>query len=248
MSWSKEQIENHKKACDLLYQIMHNAFEYIGKNKEITEYQIQQFILNEFKRNKMKIDRSNPFPIVAFDQNSAIPHYFPAKKSKKLKPNTFILIDIWARLARSKAPFADITWLAHYGKSVPKEVLKIFKKTIGVRDNTINFIKSNLKKRILPIGKEVDLSAIKFISKEVHKDAILHRTGHSIGTLSPHGVPGHLSIKNNNRLEKNLGYTIEPGIYLKNKFGMRSEINFYIDEKLKMNITTKMQKELIIIK
>jgi Xaa-Pro aminopeptidase len=170
------------------------------------------------------------------------------KKSKKLKPGSFILIDIWARLAKNKAPFSDITWLAYCGKKAPKEISSIFKKTIGARDNAINFIKFSLKKKKLPIGREIDLSAMKFISEEVHKDAVLHRTGHSIGTLSPHGIPGHLSIKNENSLEKNLGYTIEPGIYLKNKFGMRSEINFYIDERLRINITTKMQTELVIIK
>jgi Xaa-Pro aminopeptidase len=42
-----------------------------------------------------------------------------------------------------------------------------------------------------------------------------------------------------------VGYTIEPGIYLKNKFGVRSEIDFYINEKNRVVITTKVQREIL---
>ncbi|MEK6887140.1 MAG: M24 family metallopeptidase, partial [Nanoarchaeota archaeon] len=53
--------------------------------------------------------------------------------------------------------------------------------------------------------------------------------------------------KNKTPLKINMLYTIEPGIYFKNKYGIRSEIDFYINNKRKVIITTKVQKKLIII-
>jgi Xaa-Pro aminopeptidase len=101
----------------------------------------------------------------------------------------------------------------------------------------------------MPTGFEVDKVARDYIKEKGFDDNFLHGLGHPLGFTNPHGAGVRLSPKKvrANRcspLQKMVGYTIEPGIYLKNKFGLRSEIDFYIDEKNKVVITTKIQKKI----
>ena len=50
---------------------------------------------------------------------------------------------------------------------------------------------------------------------------------------------------NNSPILVNQGYTIEPGIYIKGEFGVRSEIDFYIDKSGKVVVTTGLEKNII---
>ena len=243
--WSQLKIKNHLIACELLDPIKDSAFDFIRKNKNTTEYVVQQFILEEFKKNNLSVIRPHTDMIVGFNENSASPHYFPKKDSKKLIPNTLILIDIWARLKQKNSPFSDITWMAYYGKDIPEEVKEVWNIVKDARDFSIKFIEEQLKQGRFPTGKEIDDIARKVIMDAGYKESILHTTGHSIGLHSPHGTQKGLSQKNASPIVKNLGYTIEPGIYLKNKFGIRSEIDFYINNDNQVVITTPIQKELI---
>ena len=59
--------------------------------------------------------------------------------------------------------------------------------------------------------------------------------------------PRRIYPKNHRPIKINIGYTIEPGVYLAGKFGARSEINFYIDKNWQLVITTPVQKKLDLI-
>lgn len=245
MRWTKEQLQNHIKAAALLEKIKNETFQYLSQNPKITEYELQQFILKKFKENKLKPDKHPP--IVAFGSSAAAPHYYPSRKSRRLKPNTLVLIDIWARLTKRNAPFADITWMGFYGKRAPIKFTRAFKTVIRARNNCLKFIETQLRLGKMPTGKEVDQVACNILAKAGYKKNILHRTGHSIGFQGPHGREGHLSLKNEEPLLINIGYTIEPGLYLKREFGIRSEINFYINKSRQIVLTTPVQKKLIVI-
>lgn len=248
MAWSQLEIENHLKACELLNQVKNSAFEFIRDNPNTDEYEVQQFIHKLFKKNNLVALEPHNRMIVAFDKSSSNPHYIPAKEnSKKLKPNTLILIDIWARLNKKKAPFSDITWIAYYGKEIPEEIKKVWDTVRNARNCSLEFISERLKKGIFPTGKQIDDIAVKIISNASYRDNILHNTGHSIGFNSPHGKENGLSQKNNDPIVIGLGYTNEPGIYMKGKFGIRSEIDFYIDKNNKIIITTPIQEEIFLI-
>jgi Xaa-Pro dipeptidase len=244
--WTKEQIDYHKQAAKNLDKIKDLTFNYIKRNSEITEYEIQQFILKKIEECSMQID--NDPPIVAFDEDSATPEFYPKKESRRLKPNTFILIDLWAKLKKKDAPFADITWVAYYGKNIPEEIKKIFNLAIDARENTLRFINDNLKNKKLPIGKEADGACSSIIINAGYKENILHNTGHSLGIIDDHGPEKNsLNKTAETELSMNLGYTIEPGIYLRGKFGVRIEMDFYIDKNYNLIITTPLQKEIVII-
>jgi Xaa-Pro aminopeptidase len=241
--WSKTQIKSHIEVALLLDKIKDEVFEYIGINKKVSEKQVQEFILKRFDENNIKSDKDSP--IVAFNENSSKPHYFPSNNSKTLETGSLILIDLWAKFKNSDGPVADITWVAYYGNNIPKKIQNVFNVVLRARDSSLNFIKQEIKEGKMPIGKDVDKVTRDIINKEGFEGKFLHGTGHSIGTSSPHGNRSNLNIKGKKALLINLGYTIEPGIYLENEFGIRSEIDFYINEKKEVVVTTPIQNKII---
>jgi Xaa-Pro aminopeptidase len=242
MSWNKIQISQHKKTAEILGEIIKQAAEFIKSNPGITDVAIRQFIKKQYKKYHLKSDKQKS--IVAFGKNTSQVHYY-AEQPQKLKKGDLIMIDIWARLEKIGAPFADITWMMYYGRKLPREQADAFRMVVQARDGAANFIKRNLKKKIVPTGKEIDTVARIYLDKHGHGEKFLHGTGHSLGLTSPHGIKTRINRKGRQPLPFNVGYTIEPGIYFKNKFGLRSEINFYIDENYKLIITTKVQNKII---
>ncbi len=241
MKWTEEQIKEHIKVAKVLEKTAKEAFDYIKHGGDAYEYDVAQFILKQFKKYKIKTDRP---PIVAFRQNTSFVHYYPSQYSRKIKAESLIMIDLWGRLNKKGAPFADITVMGYYGKKIPAEVIKVFNVVKQARDKAVSYLKKSLKKGKMPTGFEVDKVARDYIKKEGYGDNFLHGLGHSLGFTAPHGTGVRLNRKNKKLFSKMVGYTIEPGIYLKNKFGARSEIDFYVDERNRVVITTKVQREI----
>lgn len=241
--WKKIEITNHKKAAVLLNKAMRLVFQYIRDNHEVTEFTLQQFILQKYLELGLVTD--NYLPIVAFRENSAEVHYYPNKKSKRLKDNSLILIDVWAKLKTANSPFADITWMAFLGKNIPSEIQHIFDLVIDVREQLISFLKNKLAKGVIPTGREINELTKSLMAKLDYNNKVNLYTGHCLGNYSAHGNKKNINKYNNSSLLPNVGYTIEPGIYIKNKFGIRSEIDFYITKKLDLIITNEQQKEIV---
>lgn len=243
--WSTGQLALRQKASDLLIEIKDKAFAYIAASQIVNEYEVQQFILNEFRMNNLAIDKDPP--IVAFGENTAFPHYFPMKETaRQLIPGGPIMIDIWSKLNNKEAPFADITWMGYYGQP-SRRFQDIYDRVTEARDTALWFLEERLQAGEIPTGREVDNVARNSIERAGFGYAFTHSTGHSIGLTSPHGIWGHIRRTNTQPLFTNLGYTIEPGIYLPGEFGIRSEINFYITDDLKLIRGTIAQKDLCIV-
>ena len=242
MTWSPEQIEKHKKAVKLLHVIVLETFDHIARNRDVTEYTAQNFILGRYEHYGLVSDRP---PIVAFRENTAIIHHFPNKRSKKIEPESPVLIDVWARLKTPNSPFADITRMGYYGKKIPKRFEEIFRIVVRSRDACVRLIRENLKLGTIVTGIEAHATADRVLVMAGFSSQ--HGTGHSIGFRSPHGSFEPLNRRGKKSLETNLGYTIEPGIYVPGELGARSEIDFYIDEGMVMRITGKVQREIVLI-
>ena len=242
MSWSKKQIKQHKQAAEALNKIIYEVAGHIKDNPETTDVAIRQFIKQQYKKYNLISDKQKS--IVAFGKNTSQVHFY-AEEPRKLKPGDLIMIDIWSRLAETSAPFADITWMLYYGRTMPKQTADAFKMVIQARDKAIKYLQNNLKNKIVPTGKDIDAIARNYLESRGHGDKFLHGTGHSLGFISPHGRRIRISRKGKQPLPLNVGYTIEPGIYFKDKFGIRSEIDFYINENYKLIITSKVQNKII---
>lgn len=240
--WTDLQIQQHKKAATLLDKIMQQTFNYLREYADhLTEFEVQNYFVKKFNSNNLI---THDRPIVAFGKNTQHVHYFPNERSAaKLIPKSLIMIDIWARLNEPQVPFADITWVGYFGNNHDQKKLKNFQLVLQARNEAIKYLKDCLIKKYLPTGQEVDKIARDFLMRHSLADNFLHGLGHPLGFVSAHGRKGvYLKpSKSCKHLEINIGYTIEPGIYFEKDYGMRSEINFYIDENYELNITTPPQ-------
>jgi Xaa-Pro aminopeptidase len=226
----------------LLNIVIQTAFLYVKNNKNVSEYDVQQFILNKFKEFNLQTDKD--LPIVAFRENTSVVHYYPKKNSKTLTKNSLILIDVWAKIKNSKAPFADITKMAYCG-NISKEVQNNFNLVIKAREQVLSYINSQLRNKVIPSGRDISLVVSRFMESNGFHDKVNLYVGHCLGTFSSHGKYKNINKYNKNPLLKKLGYTLEPGIYIKNHFGIRSEIDFYIDENYSLILNNDRQNKII---
>jgi Xaa-Pro dipeptidase len=158
-----------------------------------------------------------PFkPIVASGPNSALPHATPT--DRKLKNGDLLIID-WG--ATVNGYISDITRTFAIGE-IDTELEEIH--TIVQRSNAAG------REAIQP---DVPCEVIDQASRSVIDNAgygpfFIHRTGHGIG-LEAHEHPnireGNLQI-----LTPGMTFTVEPGIYLPDRGGVRVEDNVIVTE------------------
>ena len=243
-SWTTQQIRQHREAARQLCEIKDETFKIMRKNPAISEHEVAGFILDEFKKRNLKTDPD--IPIVAFRENTSFVHYFPKRGAdKKLKPESLIMLDIWARVDEKGAPFADITWMAWHGGDIPADIQKGFRAVITSRDNGLGYIEDVLKREFRVKNSKLARAMNGVVLSSGMQDFIPHGFGHSLGTTTCHGRRGRFLEGSKSFVQENIAYTIEPGIYVENKFGFRSEIDFYVDENNRLNITTEVQREIV---
>ncbi len=233
-AWGDEQLAMHDEAARGLYKIVHEAFAEIGRRIgegiPTTEYDMQQFIVGRFADHGM-ITRDPP--ICAVNANSAMPHYEPTRdKHSPINKDDFVLIDLWAKLDRPNSVYADITWTSFVGESIPEEVNKVFTVVRDARDAATDFVKDAFAEGRTIYGWEVDDVCRAVIESAGYGKYFIHRTGHNIHT-EVHGNGANinnLETKDQRVLIPRTCFSIEPGIYLEGRFGVRSEIDVYVDE------------------
>ena len=243
-----ESIKNHKLANKKLNLIRDRAIKFIRKNiNKVSEQDVCNFILSEFKRENMITD-DLPSHFVVVNEHTDDTHWDydePIKNPKIIKNNNLIMIDIWAKLKGKSSPFADITWMFYSGKRIPKEIEETLKKVIAARVVALNFIKKELKNKRFPVTNEIDKAVRDYFSKFKLGKFFTHKTGHSLGYKSCQGKYFKLSKTDKNKIKPNIPFTIEPGLYFKGNFGIRSEIDCCITKDYKLVITSSIQKKII---
>jgi Xaa-Pro aminopeptidase len=234
--WSPEQHAMHVEAANKIHRIIMDSFaeiaRRIGANEPTNEYDIQQFMMRRYEEEGLTSD--NDPPNVSVGPNSANPHYQPdAKTHSPIKRGDFVLFDVWAKVKRPGAVYADQTWVGYVGESVPEEYTRIFNFVRDARDAATNFVRSATRDGKVIRAAQVDDVSRQIIERAGYGDQFTHRTGHSIGE-EVHGNGAHidnLETRDSRRIIPRTSFSIEPGIYLEGKFGVRSEINLYVTEK-----------------
>ena len=230
--WNDRQLLSHQVAAKHLRHIVDETFAHIGERvcqeKLVTEFDVQQYILERMLARGMVT--SSP-PIVAVNAHSADPHYSPEPEgSSRIHQGDFILIDLWAKQQEPGSMYADITWTAYVGDQVPSRYEQIFTLVQDARDAAVSFVQESVRQGNFPCGWEVDQVCRTVIMSAGFGERFLHRTGHSIGE-EVHGNGANidnLETKDNRRLIPNTCFSIEPGIYLPEEFGIRSELDVFI--------------------
>ena len=250
--WSEEQYRDNIEVANTLRSVVDKTFgfirEQIKAKRRVTEYDVQQFMLKLFAEHTMTTDFP---PNCSVNANSGNPHYEPTKEvHAELHEGDFVLIDLWAKKNKPRAVYSDITWVGFLGKSVPEKYTKIFDVVAGARDAALEFLKKSLTGGRSVRGCDVDDVARNFVKERSYGEYFIHRTGHSIGE-DLHGTGANidnLETHDERKIIPQTSFSIEPGIYFMDDFGIRSEIDVYISKDNEVIVTGEpRQREVVAI-
>ena len=235
---TEDEIEHYKSAFERTDKAVKAIREYIENNDNISEYDIAERLEKEFKKYGAK---SLSFKsIVAKDKNSALAHYSKCSKDEIIKDGSLVLIDCGAYYEQGLA--TDITRV--FVKGSPTELQKrVYTTVLKMFLNAYNYQSDNQKYT----GYYIDDYARKIYSQnEIEGFVFNHGLGHGIG-INVHEYPPNLSKNEMAKVEIKDGmcFTIEPGLYNKNYFGVRLENSCYmmngkINSFVKMNYEKKL--------
>jgi len=226
--WSEAAIITHRAASEALYRIKDRAFESVTRRRRdsvpTTEYDIQQQMVGWFADEGLVAESA---PCVSAQENAGNPHYLAsASEHRVIRQNELVLLDLWGKLTTPGAVYADITWIGFTGAQVPARMTQAFAAICDARDAAVDVVQDAARAGRDVRGFEADRAARRVLHDAGFGDAILHRTGHSLGE-NVHGNGAHLDdyeTHDERRLLPGSGFTIEPGLYFKD-FGVRTEIN-----------------------
>jgi Xaa-Pro dipeptidase len=247
--WSKAQLESHLEAGRRVDRVRREAFEHVGAklgaSERVTEWDIQQFIAGRFREEGLFIDHG---PDVAVNANASNPHYEPKQHaSSEIKKGDVVLMDMWAKLAQPDAVYYDITWMGFCGSQAPAAMERVFGVVREARDRAIQCAQEGVAMKHDLRGYQVDDAARGFIREQGFGEYFFHRTGHSIGT-DVHGTGANmdnLETHDERKVISGTCFSVEPGIYLP-EFGVRSEVNVYVDES-SARVTGEKQEAIVLI-
>jgi len=229
--WNAEAITTHRQASEKLYRVKDRAFDAVARRLRddvvTTEYDIQQLMAGWFRDEGLVSDAD---PNVSAAENAGNPHYLPtAAAHRAIRKGELVLLDLWGKLDRPGAVFADITWIGYSGPQPPERIANAFAAVCGARDAGVRLVQHAAREGRELRGFEVDRAASAVLRDAGYADNILHRTGHSLGeTVHGNGVNmDDYETHDDRRLLAGTGFTIEPGVYF-DDFGVRTEINMIV--------------------
>jgi Xaa-Pro aminopeptidase len=246
-TWDDRGLEGHRRVAGWLGECASHTHEYLAEcarsGKLPTEYQVQQRMVAELTGKGMFLESD---PIVASGPHSANPHFAPTESdSAPIQMDQVVLLDLWGREDRPGSICADITWMAYMGEKVPAEVEEVWQAVAGARDAAVDFLRRRWSAGEPIQGFEADDVARGYLADRKLDRYFIHRLGHSIGT-EVHGNGAnldHLETRDERRLLTHTGFSVEPGVYLPERFGVRSEIDVYLGPD-GPEITTPMQEKI----
>jgi Xaa-Pro aminopeptidase len=184
-----------------------------GENEYTLTYRAKG-VLSDFGKYDLSFD-----PIVAVNANAAKPHALPT--SKKLTKNDLLLVDAGLKYKRycsdrTRTVQANKDFKFNTKQSFKrKKIQKAYDTVLKAHDNAIAKARSGMK------AKKVDALTRDIVTKAGFGEYYVHSTGHGVG-LDIHEMP-YISTKSDTVIEDGMVYTIEPGIYIPDEFGIRIE-------------------------
>ena len=227
--WSEEQLEEHRGSAETVRQVALDAFaraaDHISQGAPLLEGQLGAWIRSELTARGVGVDTDTH---VAIGPNAADPHYDPRDAGALIVEGEVLLIDLWGKQTEDGVP-ADQTWMGILAHSVPERVQTIWEAVRGSREAGIGFLQECHAEGRDVHGFEVDDVCRQFLVESGFGDFFVHRTGHSMD-LELHGSGpnlDNLETRDDRLLVQGVGFSIEPGVYMANDVGIRSEINVH---------------------
>jgi Xaa-Pro aminopeptidase len=248
--WSAAELAGHRRAAEALATIAREALAWTGaelaRGGEVREVTVQGRVVDAMTRAGLVTDHP---PIVGFQENSALPHYEPrAGADRRLEAGQVILLDLWGGPALGTV-FADQTWMAFAGRTPPDDVLRVWETVRAARDAAVDLLRARWTAGRAVTGADLDDAARGVVRAAGYGEFFTHRTGHSIDR-DLHGSGPHLDnfeTADDRTLLAGVGFSVEPGIYLPGRFGMRTEIDVFLSETGPEVTPSEPQRELFLV-
>ena len=225
---SKEEINIMKEGVAKSDAVYKRLLDFVKPG--MSEKDVKDFIVCEFLKEKAQKESFDT--IVATGKNSAVPHH--ETSFDVIEKDRPLLVDMglmWGHYA------TDFTRTFHVGKP-SDEFLKVYN---IVKDAHLFAIEKAKSGNIL---KDVDLAARDYIASKGYGDYFTHSTGHGVG-LEIHEEP-RVYKTSEDIIEDGYVFTIEPGIYLPNHFGVRLENIVYIENGYP-NVMSSISLDLVVL-
>jgi Xaa-Pro aminopeptidase len=228
------QLAGHRRSATALRDIVNETFAEIARRARgripCTEYTIQGFVMGRIAAHQMHTDEP---PIVAVNANAANPHFCTGSdQDTPIRRGDLVLLDLFAKGREVDAVYGDLTWMGCVGARVPEEFASVFRIVARARDAAVELIQSRVGAGRAVSGEEADRAARGVIEAAGYADAFVHRTGHSIGR-EVHGTGANLDsleTRDHRLLIDRTCFSVEPGIYIAGKLGVRSELDMTIED------------------
>ncbi len=225
---SNEEVAALKRAVEVAESAMQNLLPRIQIGQ--TEKQIATMLMLELAEagsDSLAFD-----PIVASGPNGASPHVTPT--DRKVDSGDLLVID-WGAIVDDYP--SDITRTYGIGQIEPElqHIHRVVEEANG---------EARRVARPGATGRDIDLAARKVIEEAGYGEFFTHRTGHGLG-LEIHEPP-YIMAGNTEPLTAGAVFTIEPGIYLPNRNGVRIEDNIVITEDGCLSLTA-LPRNLIVV-
>lgn len=224
-----DELLKMQKAQNIAEEALQNALDNVIK-AGATELEVARAL--DFYMLSHGAEEISFETIALSGKNTSVPHGVPS--DKKIERGEFLLMDFGAVY---EGYHSDMTRTVCIGEP-SAEMREIYNITLEAQKKCLDFVKAGV------VCKELDAVARDHISEKGYKDAFGHGLGHSVG-LEIHESPA-ANTRDTTVLEENMVMTIEPGIYLPEKFGVRIEDCIYITKNGYTNLAHS-PKNLIIL-
>ncbi len=245
-----QELASHERAAAGLRAVVDETFAEVTRRLRekipASESDIQDFMMTRFKAKHLITDFP---PIVALDAHAADPHYAPTRDAAfSFGDNRLLLIDLWAKEDLPGSIYGDITWTAWTGPgAIPGELQNIFDAVVAGRDAGIAAADEAARTKNRITGGSVDDATRGEISRRGYGEFFIHRTGHSI-KQEVHAAGANIDNFENpddRALLPGSLFSIEPGVYIPGRWGIRSEVDVYFGEQGAAPTGLPIQTELV---
>ena len=225
---SAQQLDDHRRAAEIVRDVARRAFERaadaIRAGEPTSEGALSEWIVSEFNAAGLVQD---PACIVAIGPRASDSHYAPVGEGETINRGDLLLIDLWGAFDGSVS--ADQTWMGIMAPSVDTRTQEIWEAVRDARDAAVSFMRDRFDAGEDVRGFEVDDVSRGVIADRSYGEYFVHRTGHSIDTDLHGSGPNldNLETRDDRLLLPGVAFSVEPGIYIADDIGIRSEINVH---------------------
>lgn len=226
---SKQEIEKIEKAIDIAQKAFLEMMNFIKAGR--TEREVAAYL--EYKMKSLGAEGPSFDTIIASGYRSAMPH--GVASNKVIEEGDLIVVDFGCIY---DGYVSDITRVVSVGEPTD-EMRKVHSIVLNAQREAIENAKNGMR------GDEIDNFARRYIERAGYGDKFGHGLGHGIG-LEVHEAP-RVSKLSKDIIKKGMVFTIEPGIYLEGKFGVRIEDDVVM-EKDRVSVLTSLDRDIFVIK